>query len=1073
MEVICYLCNEQTNDWRVLNLNFTELKSQHSNTPIVDLLKRFLDDFESQRDIENETNCVCPKCLDRINDYDRMCVLCEEKEKELKELLLTTEKWHMSRELVLQSSDLQSSDAEHGLLSKEIEVDLEIKEEPIAESDPKLDSVADPISIENASVLMIQVEEDGSEYTYEIMVEDNDDAEIELKETEMEHDCKIKEEPNSEPEEPNSESDDESELGSNENESQAAETIIKQTLTKQKKTDEPSSKRQIVELDREIPQTNRKRFWPGSDEIPKNLNHEQFKRYCTQCKIYFRRSKYYKIHMEKIHHPKCEFCDIIFKTSDELTVHMQWHDTMIGVLCQICHFQLANEDKHRKHLELHNEKLKNQCVLCDKNFVNRKYLVLHVKQHKALCDLCDKRFMTHERMTIHRQTHLDGNRFKCSHCPKTFTTSDHLRAHEKIHSSASPFACLFCGMRFKNKFLHQVHEKRHTENMTEKCTLCLAIFEHKFHLEQHMEEWHGDEHKAHKVLKKTKHKFTHRNVYLGLKLVYHIKLVKNIKKIIMEVICYVCNEQTDDWRRNFTELKSQHSNTPIVDFLKRFLDDFVSQRNIESESNCICAKCLDRIDDYDWVWISCTEKEKVLKELLWTTEKSHMSRKTELIQALEHLPSSDGEHGLPPKEIKMEAECEIKEEPIVESDPKLDAVADPISIENISVLVVQVEEAGSEYTYEIMVEDNDDAEVELEETEMEHDCEIKEEPNSESEEPYSESEHEPEWDSNENGSTVSETIIQPKPAFHLHHSSSKKQIAELDTNNEKNPVDKLVAFQFRRHAKLPGTELRTKRLSMRRDVDSKTLTEKQLQRYCAPCRIYFRVTKDYKRHLFRHQRTCNLCNVTFSNLEKYSVHMQWHNSPAALMCRICNFKLPNENEHRKHLKLHEGKSNRQCVICDIDKEFTSVSGLRHHVKNHGEADVLCDLCAKKFHSTDALRKHRQIHLNENPYKCSHCPKSFKTYGYLWVHEKIHTSTERPFTCSVCDMRFKRKDHWKAHEKRHTENTKTVKCTLCPAAYEHKFHLKQHMERRHGAEQPQGTKKLKSPKMGERGTENIE
>ena len=152
----------------------------------------------------------------------------------------------------------------------------------------------------------------------------------------------------------------------------------------------------------------------------------------------------------------------------------------------------------------------------------------------------------------------------------------------------------------------------------------------------------------------------------------------------MEVICYVCNEPTDNWRRNFTELKSQHSNMPIVDLLKRFLDDFETQRNIDDESNCICAKCLNRIDDYDCMCVLCAEREKELKELLRATEKSHIHRATVLLPEPEYELNPDVDSVVAPKKVKMETDldCEIKEEPIDESDPKPNSSADPVPTEN-------------------------------------------------------------------------------------------------------------------------------------------------------------------------------------------------------------------------------------------------------------------------------------------------------------------------------------------------------------------------------------------------------
>lgn len=60
--------------------------------------------------------------------------------------------------------------------------------------------------------------------------------------------------------------------------------------------------------------------------------------------------------------------------------------------------------------------------------------------------------------------------------------------------------------------------------------------------------------------------------------------------------CFVCNIKTDDWRNNLNGLKSQHSNTSIVDFIKQILGDFKSMRHIEDETNCICDDCLNKIE---------------------------------------------------------------------------------------------------------------------------------------------------------------------------------------------------------------------------------------------------------------------------------------------------------------------------------------------------------------------------------------------------------------------------------------------------------------------------------------------
>lgn len=89
----------------------------------------------------------------------------------------------------------------------------------------------------------------------------------------------------------------------------------------------------------------------------------------------------------------------------------------------------------------------------------------------------------------------------------------------------------------------------------------------------------------------------------------------------MNVICYLCNEQVNEWRQNLAELQSKHSKMLISDFFKRLLNDFVSQRDIEDEANRICLKCLEIIDDYDLMCVSAVQKESQLRELLLQTER--------------------------------------------------------------------------------------------------------------------------------------------------------------------------------------------------------------------------------------------------------------------------------------------------------------------------------------------------------------------------------------------------------------------------------------------------------------------
>lgn len=84
--------------------------------------------------------------------------------------------------------------------------------------------------------------------------------------------------------------------------------------------------------------------------------------------------------------------------------------------------------------------------------------------------------------------------------------------------------------------------------------------------------------------------------------------------------CFVCHVKTDDWRNELQGLRSQHSSSFVTDFIKIILGDFNLMKNIDDESNCICADCLNRFEEYDWTCTMARQYEKELYDLLVKTE---------------------------------------------------------------------------------------------------------------------------------------------------------------------------------------------------------------------------------------------------------------------------------------------------------------------------------------------------------------------------------------------------------------------------------------------------------------------
>lgn len=90
----------------------------------------------------------------------------------------------------------------------------------------------------------------------------------------------------------------------------------------------------------------------------------------------------------------------------------------------------------------------------------------------------------------------------------------------------------------------------------------------------------------------------------------------------MDANCYVCNKQSTVWFRNFTELKTQYTDTPICDIIKSFSADFDFIGKIDDESNHICVECWKQINDYDLLRQLTKWRENKLRNSLMSTENS-------------------------------------------------------------------------------------------------------------------------------------------------------------------------------------------------------------------------------------------------------------------------------------------------------------------------------------------------------------------------------------------------------------------------------------------------------------------
>lgn len=161
------------------------------------------------------------------------------------------------------------------------------------------------------------------------------------------------------------------------------------------------------------------------------------------------------------------------------------------------------------------------------------------------------------------------------------------------------------------------------------------------------------------------------------------------------------------------------------------------------------------------------------------------------------------------------------------------------------------------------------------------------------------------------------------------------------------------------------------------------------------------------------------------------------------VCTACDKVFNQKSSLQAHQRFCQVKQPVHCNFCEL--QFSSMRKYELHLQQQHAVDTLheCEICLKSFKNSDSLSVHRKRH-SERHYQCSKCSLNYINAAELRVHyERAHVQEQEEVSCRSCDSKFQNFALLREHEQRNHQKPKVWRCDNCSFETTSRARLRQH------------------------------